>query len=388
MTDRFKQKIYFTQILTYRDGYWGYHKSGNGTLFTAKHQRTKIYAEDVPEWYLFGRFYKQWGYITTKGVTDMVYVPNHFTNHFLKDDFLLISYGGKIEPIAGMEKKSVFERFIGFDEVLWNNEIIGFLKGARQYSGYDISAFISQLREKLVWLRNMYPNEFNEETWKYDVDEVFAKEFCNCHPAKYYALTLDDYSCPSCCSGSKRYYGTLSDIDIFMSKLDPDRFKNTLGAWAQYKNGKLDVSHNVAYNQKILIEPVRLIDDAFTEKQEYEWEFFNAYECSYTMRLDDSTIQVILIRDGEDIIRCIRPHIINLRYQDDLNNSASWHRLDGTFWGHPGMLTINDNREKTIIASVLYLPEKRYDNLQTACNELYKNDISLNPICWEVFGDG
>ena len=117
--------------------------------------------------------------MSTKGIVDMVYRPNMHVNHFLKDDFLYISYKEKIEPVSEEEKKIhlyCYEYYKGYDDVVFGNDIIDILKGARQYSGYDITPLIEQLRAKIVWLRERFPDQFGEGHWQYDIDEVFSTE--------------------------------------------------------------------------------------------------------------------------------------------------------------------------------------------------------------------
>ena len=178
MADRFKNTLYLMTRIKRIDGRMQMIENEDGTLFSGCH-KTKIRPEDLPEWYLYGRYYKRWGYISTKGIVDMVYRPNMHVNHFLKDDFLYISYKEKIEPVTEEEKKTrlyCYEYYKGYDEVVFGSEIIDILKGARQYSGYDITPIIEQIREKEKWLRNAYPDHFSHENWKYDLDEVFTEE--------------------------------------------------------------------------------------------------------------------------------------------------------------------------------------------------------------------
>ena len=160
------------------DGRLCLYENEDGTLFSG-HYKTKIRPEDLPEWYLYGRFYKQWGYMSTKGIVDMVYRPNSHVNHFLRDDFLYISYKDKIEPVTEADKEADrylrYEYYKGYDEVVFGSEIIDMLKGARQYSGYDITPLIEQIRAKMVWLRDRFPDEFGEDNWKYDLDEAFSQ---------------------------------------------------------------------------------------------------------------------------------------------------------------------------------------------------------------------
>jgi hypothetical protein len=137
------------------------------------HHRTKILATDLPDWYIFGRYYKCWGYLSTKGITDLLYIPNKFSNHFLKDDFLYIAYSGKIKESESLSSVFLHSKCSGFDEIVWGKEIIRILKGALIYSNYDISDIVQQLKEKKEWLIKTYPEEFGQDKWDFDVDIYF-----------------------------------------------------------------------------------------------------------------------------------------------------------------------------------------------------------------------
>lgn len=179
MADRFKRTLYMLTRFKLIDGHICTIANADGTLFSGRY-KTKMHPTDLPEWYLYGRYYKRWGYMSTKGIVDMVYRPNLHVNHFLKDDFLYISYKEKIEPVTEEDEKNDrmlrFEEYKGYDEVVFGSEIIDILKGARLYSGFDITPIIEQIKEKEKWLRNKYPDEFSEERWKYDVDAKFAED--------------------------------------------------------------------------------------------------------------------------------------------------------------------------------------------------------------------
>ena len=180
MRNRFKQRLYTVEDIKMVAGHLRYCKNDDGTLFSG-HYKTKITPEELPEWYLYGRYYKRWGYLSAKGITDMVYIPNLVFNHFLKDDCLLVAYGGKIvedKPDA----RSRLERYSGHDERIWGNEIITILCGARKYSGIDIQPFIEQIRKKKEWLQEAYPQEFGTDVWHCDVDLLF----------------VDPLDCPEC----------------------------------------------------------------------------------------------------------------------------------------------------------------------------------------------
>ena len=114
--------------------------------------------------------------MSTKGITDMLYIPSRFSNHYLKDDCLLISYGGSITEVTDPEL-SAYERYQGWNKRVWGNEIITILRGARKYSGYDIRPFIEKLKWKKEYMQTEFPDPLNPERWnKIDVDDLFSED--------------------------------------------------------------------------------------------------------------------------------------------------------------------------------------------------------------------
>lgn len=181
MAKRIHRHIYSKEDIKYINGRHQYVTNPDGCLFSGSY-KTKIRVADLPEWYVHGRYYKRFGYFCTKGIVDVVYIPNKFTNHFLKDDCLLVSFNKKIEPKPlpeGDERRylAICERYTGFDEMVWGNEIISVLKGAAKYSGINIEPIKAQLKEKLQWLLEAYPEDFCVRSWKIcDIDEMFKED--------------------------------------------------------------------------------------------------------------------------------------------------------------------------------------------------------------------
>lgn len=180
MANRFKRRLYTIEDIKMVDGHLRYCKNEDGTLFSGPY-KTKIKPEDLPEWYLHGRYYKRWGYMSAKGITDMMYIPNLVFNHFLKDDCLLIAYGGKIAEDKP-EERFRLDRYSGYDERVWGSEILTMLRGARKYSGFDIKPIIEEVRQKKEWLQQAHPSEFGPDQWDVDVDLLF----------------IDRLDCPDC----------------------------------------------------------------------------------------------------------------------------------------------------------------------------------------------
>lgn len=178
MAKRLNNTLYYCEIIAYVDRKLCYVQNEERYLFSGRY-KTKILPSDLPEWYLYGRYYKSWGYMSTKGIVDLVYHPNMHTNHFLKDDFLYISYKDKIEPVTDEERKIKeyrYSRYKGYDQLVCGSEIIDILKGAKKYSNYDIAPIIEKLKEKEKWLRETYPEHFGCDNWKYDIEEDFKSD--------------------------------------------------------------------------------------------------------------------------------------------------------------------------------------------------------------------
>lgn len=180
MANRFKRQLYTIEDIKMVDGHLRYCTNEDGTLFAGSY-KTKIHPVDLPEWYLHGRYYKRWGYLSAKGITDLVYIPNLVFNHFLKDDCLLIAYGGKITEERPDERFRL-DRYSGYDHIVFGHEILTMLRGARRYSGIDIKPFIEEVRKKKEWLQSAHPDEFGPDKWDTDVDLLF----------------IDHQNCPEC----------------------------------------------------------------------------------------------------------------------------------------------------------------------------------------------
>ena len=94
---RIRRHIYYVEQLKKVDGEIQSVTNEDGSLFSGVY-KTKIFPEDLPEWYKQDRYYKRLGYMSTQGIVDMVYIPSQLGT-FLKDDVLLVSYVNKIAQL-------------------------------------------------------------------------------------------------------------------------------------------------------------------------------------------------------------------------------------------------------------------------------------------------
>ena len=132
----------------------------DGYLFSHGRYKTKIRAEDLPEWYVFGYFYKCHGYLSANGIKHMVYRPNKSWNHMFKDDFLFISYD---KPIRHTSDR--ITDYVNYDERIYGGIIVEFLEAAEKYSGYDISEIKAQIEDKRLWFKEHYPDDYAHEVY-------------------------------------------------------------------------------------------------------------------------------------------------------------------------------------------------------------------------------
>lgn len=126
-----------------------YHS--DGTLLAHGHYKTKIYASDLPPWFLYGYMYKRHGFMSAKDVKYLLYKPNyHFDNHLFKYDTLFISYE---KPIIPMTYDDSFDWYDGYDYVLDGNAMERFLDLVDQYSDCDTSSIRAEMEKKKAWYK-------------------------------------------------------------------------------------------------------------------------------------------------------------------------------------------------------------------------------------------
>ena len=131
-------------------------KLPNKCLYSKGMYATKITESDLPEWYVDGIIYKRYGFLSTKGVKQMVYKPRYM-NHLYRDDCLYVSFAD--EPVIEMDKHGYYE---GYDLVVSGHMILRFIEAAKKYSNYDISELETALKEKEKWYAEKYPEWYKE----------------------------------------------------------------------------------------------------------------------------------------------------------------------------------------------------------------------------------
>ena len=136
---------------------------------------TKITADMLPEDYIPIRSRVIWymkGYLKTSGITDMRYQWRKL-NHLFKDDYLYISYGGKVEETVD---RYGYRYIDTYDVCICGNDIIPVILAAEKYSGYDSTELRAGIEEKRIYLRD-YQTEYYEEWFGKDAADLDLFEY-------------------------------------------------------------------------------------------------------------------------------------------------------------------------------------------------------------------
>ena len=160
---KIKQNYYSQQKIANTNHQLHYVEDENCFLFANGIYPTKIKPEDLPQWYIYGRYYKCFGYMSAKGVVDLKYVPNLWVNHFLQDDFLLVSYHSPIEQIS--ESELYWKRYSSYYKVIYGKVILDLLQGAQYYSEFNVSEIAEQIQNKADNLPLKHPDDFADFTF-------------------------------------------------------------------------------------------------------------------------------------------------------------------------------------------------------------------------------
>ena len=204
-----------------------------------------------------------------------------------------------------------------------------------------------------------------------------------------YGVNRNNYFSPSFCSSTKTYLGSLDEIKTFIEGLDKRNHQETQEALQRYLEGDTQANHYIAYNQNRLIEKAEVLAEEEISLDKTSWKFINVWHWPQFMEIDSGTIRKILIKHSNTYLRAIKASVCGLRTATRADTpQKDWLKLCGGFWGHPGILVVIVNDDSYIVHSSLYLKEKEYSTEQEALEKFRTDQVSLNCLCEDVFGDG
>ena len=158
---RLTSKLYTDTKFSRKSGKFTYESLPDGRLYSNRVHPTNITAEDIPEWYMRGRYYKHFGYLSAKGIKDLVYVPNYIFNHFHKDDDLYISYDkpitSHVEQTPWCTDRVVYD---DYDHRIDGGQLVHFILMVQKWSpNIDTKPIIAEIYKKSRWMIETYPDD-------------------------------------------------------------------------------------------------------------------------------------------------------------------------------------------------------------------------------------
>lgn len=135
---------------------------------------TKLTVSDLPDDYIPIHSRVIWymrGFLRTSGITDMKYTYVK-ENHLFKDDYIYISYHGKIKKVD--ETDGIFKiiDYVDYDVCVCGNDIVDIVLAAEKYSGFDTVEVRKGIEEKRVWLRDNEPDYY--ERYVGEDEDIFT----------------------------------------------------------------------------------------------------------------------------------------------------------------------------------------------------------------------
>ncbi|MCM1222892.1 MAG: hypothetical protein NC548_51410, partial [Lachnospiraceae bacterium] len=155
MTKKFNSKLYLNYSFSTEkaaDGNRYWKEDPDGYLFADGRWRTKIKPEDIPDWYVYGYMYKRHGFISAKGVVDIIYEPDYFVeNHVHKYDNLFVSFTHKLTRVSSEYGHTHCE---DYDYILDAGIIYNYLKKVKIYSPQiEVEEMLREAEMKVAWYK-------------------------------------------------------------------------------------------------------------------------------------------------------------------------------------------------------------------------------------------
>lgn len=152
----------------------------NPFLYSGGYNRTKITAEDLPEFYCPIHSRSIWymdGFVRTEGVkyVDYTFIDE---NHLFKDDYIYISYS---KPIRTVSNSWGTTDMADYDVAISGNDIVPILLYIEKYSpDVDTSHVREKILEKVKLYREHYPDDYNRQFDDPNVDIFeYFKQWAN-----------------------------------------------------------------------------------------------------------------------------------------------------------------------------------------------------------------
>ncbi len=215
------------------------------------------------------------------------------------------------------------------------------------------------------------------------VDDI---EECANENTQFYCLTLDNYSAPSFCSFDKYYFGSIHMIGSLVNTIEADKrtadnHSQLIQAFKEYCNGNTEVTHNVAYREIPLLEPISVYTSIKIKTGSNKIKHRNIWDCIYYIRWEQVESEHIWIKYKDRYFRCIKASFTKLQYSD-LDTEDTYRNFIYTS-GFPGIVDVSSKP----VFSRLFVVEKFFKNKEEMLCDIEKFRKTPEPVYTQIFND-
>ena len=198
---------------------------------------------------------------------------------------------------------------------------------------------------------------------------------------KIYHIELDDCATPSFVTFGKDYYGTMKNVEEFISKFKDSERQDLVKAFNEYKQGNADVEISVGFWKNKMLEEVKVYGSKHISSGGYEWEHINIWGFPYDMKCDAIESSHYWIKNGKQLCRIIKVKFTNLQYK----NTIGEYTKIGMIWGFPHIIEFGTY-------NTLMVVEKRFDTVKELKEDMKSfnsvSDMDFTSFCNDIFADG
>lgn len=179
----------------------------------------------------------------------------------------------------------------------------------------------------------------------------------------FFCIRLPDYAKPAFCSFTKRYYGTMKEIDAFLSCLSHEE-RAGIG--------------------QLSFQPVPVLGFRTSVHMDFTYDHQNIWGATYNIHCEKIESIHVWVKCEEHFYRCMKAKITNLQFSSEFD--PCMRPIKKMFWGFPHIIEYVE----PITFNQLYVTEKAFSSRFEAEQDMFKfkHDIDISGFLDDVFGDG
>lgn len=203
---------------------------------------------------------------------------------------------------------------------------------------------------------------------------------------QYYEIKLEDYSTQDACA-TKSYYGTLDDIGGLILALTEhewtaENYASTIHAFEEFMDGNHAATHVIADTKLRLLTPVKVLCASEILHCNAKWSYYIDGDTKMHMQAQLLDATQVILQDGDQYIRCIRPCFEEVQYRDRL---LGWCSVRTSYSGFPNIFC--DFPEENALNMRLFVPEQVSNTLEDCVFEMGSlYHMNLTRACEDLLG--